>query len=319
MKKLIALLCMFMLLITAFSGCGNNNEEAKPSDPVSPTESAEQSEAEAKTGRQDGERFETTIVIEGMEETVKYEHVRNETAGFEMDFDYKSYVRRSESDRECFVSSYDDPNDFQNYLEVAYSAEDADTVTAAVSKVLSKDYDVIRETVTLDGAGSCTKIDASAAADGSGTPDVLQTVYIIPAADGCRVATARYTFEGADGFGARLSHMMNTLSVMVARGERSMSSEQALSAVKRYCYISNPDLESIVNAGEYPVSWEISSSSEDEIVVLFRSYTGAQVRYYIDPVSGETYVTEFVSGVTAEEQRTDESINVWDYLDWWRS
>ena len=195
MKKLIALLCMFMLLITAFSGCGNNNEEAKPSDPVSPTESAEQSEAEAKTGRQDGERFETTIVIEGMEETVKYEHVRNETAGFEMDFDYKSYVRRSESDRECFVSSYDDPKDFQNYLEVAYSAEDADTVTAAVSKVLSKDYDVIRETVTLDGAGSCTKIDASAAADGSGTPDVLQTVYIIPAADGCRVATARYTFE----------------------------------------------------------------------------------------------------------------------------
>ena len=52
----------------------------------------------------------------------------------------------------------------------------------------------------------------------------------------------------------------------------------------------------------------------NEIVVLFRSYTGAQIRYYIDPVSGETTVTEFVPGVTDEEQRTDESLNAWDYL-----
>jgi hypothetical protein len=211
MKKLIALLCMFMLLITAFSGCGNNNEEAKPSDPVSPTESAEQSEAEAKTGRQDGERFETTIVIEGMEETVKYEHVRNETAGFEMDFDYESYVRRSESDRECFVSSYDDPKDFQNYLEVAYSAEDADTVTAAVSKVLSKDYDVIRETVTLDGAGACLRIEASGGRENAAA---LQTVYVIPAPDGCLVAAAHCTFESAEGFGARFAELVNTLTVI---------------------------------------------------------------------------------------------------------
>ena len=43
------------------------------------------------------------------------------------------------------------------------------------------------------------------------------------------------------------------------------------------------------------------------------------MRYYIDPVSGDTYVTEFVSGITPDEQRTDESINMWEYLDWWRS
>ena len=49
-------------------------------------------------------------------------------------------------------------------------------------------------------------------------------------------------------------------------------------------------------------------------LVLFRSYTGAQNRYYIDPVSGEATVTELVPGIMDEEQRTDESLNVWDYL-----
>ncbi len=52
----------------------------------------------------------------------------------------------------------------------------------------------------------------------------------------------------------------------------------------------------------------------DQIVVLFRSYTGALVRYYIDPASGETYVTEFVSGITPEEERTEETLNVKDYI-----
>ena len=94
---------------------------------------------------------------------------------------------------------------------------------------------------------------------------------------------------------------------------RKLSDEQALSAIKSYCCISNPDLEDIVNAGEYPVYWEISSSDEHEIVVLFRSYTGAQNRYYIDRNTGDTYVTEFVPGVFTEEERTDESFNVRDY------
>ncbi len=68
---------------------------------------------------------------------------------------------------------------------------------------------------------------------------------------------------------------------------------------------------------QMPVFWQISEHSEEQIVILFHSYTGADVRYYIDPVSGEAYVTEFVSGVTAEEQRTDETLNVWDYVNWW--
>ena len=93
-----------------------------------------------------------------------------------------------------------------------------------------------------------------------------------------------------------------------------LSDEQALSAIKKYCYAVNPDLEDIEKSEEYPVYWDISSSDENEIVVLFRSYTGAQTRYYVDRITGIAYVTEFVSGITDEEQRTDEVINVREYL-----
>lgn len=96
--------------------------------------------------------------------------------------------------------------------------------------------------------------------------------------------------------------------------EERLSDEQALSAIINYCCMNNPALEDIVNAGEYPTYWEIASSGEQEIVVLFRSYTGAQIRYYIDRSTGDTYVTEYVPGITPEEQRTDESFNVKDYL-----
>ena len=101
---------------------------------------------------------------------------------------------------------------------------------------------------------------------------------------------------------------------VAVRGEEGVTEEQALAAVKRYCYSINPDLESIEKTGEYPVYWEIASSDEQEIVVLFRSYTGAQNRYYIDPVSGNTYVTEFVPGITPEEMRTAECFNIRDYM-----
>lgn len=101
--------------------------------------------------------------------------------------------------------------------------------------------------------------------------------------------------------------------IEVVTGEK-LSDEQALSAIKNYCYIINPDLKSIVEAKEYPVYWEISSSDEDEIVVLFRSYTGAQNKYYIDRVTGDTYITEYVPGIMIEEEMTDERFDVRDYL-----
>lgn len=93
-----------------------------------------------------------------------------------------------------------------------------------------------------------------------------------------------------------------------------LTEEQALAAVRAYCYIANPELEGIVQAGEYPVGWEIASADGDTIVVLFRSYTGAELSYAIDRSTGDTSVTEYVSGVMEEPQPTEETFNVFDYL-----
>ena len=264
--------------------------------------------SQSETKRQDGERFETVLIIEGMEETVQYEHVRNDNIGFEMDYDYEQFERYTEPDRECFVSLYDDPSSSENYLEIKSEPQDADTIAAAISETLSHDYDIIREdSFPLDGAGNCIRIDASCGKNNTGTPDLLQMVYIIPAGDSCRVATAHYSFESAEGFGRRFHLMMETFSVISAPGEKRLTDEQALAAIQDYCYTNNPDLQSIAESGEYPVYWELLSSDENQIVVEFRSYTGSRNRYYINPVSGETYVTEFVPGITDEEQRTGES------------
>ena len=91
--------------------------------------------------------------------------------------------------------------------------------------------------------------------------------------------------------------------------------EKALSAIKNYCITNNPELEDMVKSGDYTIYWEIESSTDNQVVVLFRSYTGAELRYFIDSVSGDTYVTEFVKGITDGEQRTEETFNAWDYVD----
>ncbi|MCR5756268.1 MAG: hypothetical protein K6G30_15825 [Acetatifactor sp.] len=331
----IVSITMVSLMMTMLGGCGSNNdlpqtsdlpmtiEPVSPSEPVpdnEPADTNEQGESDelqdgaAENGRLDGERFGEVIIVEGMEETVKYEHVRNEALGFEMDYDYERFIRHKEINRDSFISIYDVFEKPENYLEVTYSREDADTVSVSIGEKLSKDYDIIKESFMLDHVGSCIRIDASDAKGGGGTPDLLQMVYIIPATDGSLVATAHYSFESAEGFGRRFAYIMNTLVLIDRNGENKLTDEQALSAIQSYCYQSNPDLEDIVNSGEYPVYWSVISSDEQTIVVLFRSYTGAEIRYYIDSISGETYVTEFVPGITPEEERTDESFNVWDYL-----
>jgi len=185
---------------------------------------------DAPTRRQDGERFDAVIVIEGMEETVRYEHIRNEALGFEMDYEYESFVRQRDPVCDRFVSIYDDPEDPQNYFEVQFSADDVNTITASVAASLSDDYEIIQESYTLDRAGSCIRIDASEVKGGGWMPDQLQMVYIIPAADGCRIATAHYSIESAEGFGRRLSCMMNTFEII----DR------------------NPSLENPTNYGEQP-------------------------------------------------------------------
>ena len=222
MKKLLALYAVSAALVLMLSGCGKASAavtESSTTETVTPSAEPQSAVIEtaaptAAPGRQDGERFEDVIMMEGMEETVKYEHVVSKTAGFEMDYDYESFVRRSEADRERFVSTWDNAANPENYLEVTYSAESAEAAKASISEALSKEYDLTEETRRLDRAGDCSWIEASVVKGTNNMAPQIQTVYIIPASDGCRIATIHCAIEGSEGFGRRFAYMLNTLSVI---------------------------------------------------------------------------------------------------------
>ena len=223
--KMMSMIALVTLLMAILSGCSGEQKDittaAEPvltAEPAIGAEPAIEAEPEGLpdivngTRRQDGERFEDVIMLEGMEEKVGYEHARNDALGIEIDYEYESFERKSQPDREMFVSRYDNPEDPQNYLEVTYSPENAETAAAAVAEELSKTYGINREPYTLDHAGNCIRIDASADKNGQ-TPDVLKAVYIIPAGEGCVIAAAQYSFEAADGFGKRISRMANSIAI----------------------------------------------------------------------------------------------------------
>lgn len=213
MKKTLLSIALIPALLFALSGCGKTPAAEPQTAPIT----------EAEPARQDGERYESTIMLEGMEETVRYEHIVNETAGFEMDYDYERFARRSEPGRESFVSVWDDPENPENYLEVTYITQDAETVAEAVTESLSEEYDLTRVTRELDKAGSCIRIEASVIRNTNRMTEQLRAVYIIPAPDGCRIATAHCFIAESEGFFRRFDYMLNTLTVIERSARRRAS------------------------------------------------------------------------------------------------
>ena len=326
MKKAILSLLLAAAMMLSLAACGaapasgNDTSAAEAESQTNASDDGqiiveETPETPTQDERQDGERFEAVIMMEGMEETVRYEHIRREDLGFAMDYDYENFVRQSEGDRERFISDWDDPADPQNYLEVSYDTGNANLVADAISAGLSDVYDLFQDERELDNSVKCLRIEASVIKGTNQMADRIQEIYIIPAGSGSIVARAYYAIEGAEGFGRRFAYMVRTLNTLERDVEGTpVEDELALSIIQNYCLTQNPDLQGIVDAGEYPVSWEIESSDGQQVVILFRSYTGALVRYYIDRATGDTYVTEFVPGITAQEQRTGESFKLWDQV-----
>ena len=333
MKKTVVI--MIVIAALALTGCGKAPaaqntapaaEAQTPAQETTPaaetpavpaatqTESAAAPEAEAFPARADGERFEDVIMIEGMEETVRYEHVKSAAFGFEMDYDYENFVRRSDADCERFVSVWDNAAEPENYIEVRSDTGNAELVADAIIARLSGDYEIRQEYRELARAGQCIHIAADIIKGTDRMPDHLQYVYVIPAADGCRVVTEHCFAVDCEGLLRRFDYMLNTLTVPDGNGGETLSNEEALSAVRAYCLDADPELESIVEAEEYPVYWMVETSSEQQVVVLFRSYTGSETRYYVDRATGETTVTDFVPGIMSAEQPSEERLNVRDYL-----
>ena len=166
-------------------------------------------------GRADGERFEETIMIEGMEETVKLEHAKNESAGFELDYDYETFERTKGATSERFVSVYENKNDPQIYLDVFARTDDAKTAEAAIKEALSKDYEsVSTNSVVLSNAGECVVIEAFGVKTSNVPAMSVQRVYVIPVSNGSIVAEAHYTVESSEGFGNRFASLVNTIQIV---------------------------------------------------------------------------------------------------------
>ena len=169
----------------------------------------------AAAGLRDGDRFEATVILEGMEETVQYEHAVSEAVGFEMDFDFERFYRQTEDGRELFLSLYDGQGTPTNYVEVLRVDFDVPTTAALLTEGLQEEYETIaQESCTLAAAGECQRLNASGAREGAAPEGSLVTIYVIPAGEGSILATVRCTYETAEGFGARMNSMLNTLSVL---------------------------------------------------------------------------------------------------------
>lgn len=194
---------------------GTSAETENTAETGTSTEADDSTEAgnstESNSTMKDGDRFDDVIILEGMEETVHYEHVINESIGLEMDYDYESFTRKSEPERERFISIYDDADKPENYLEVSHSTDDAETTADSIGKELAEEYDITRTEMTLDHAGSCIKISASEDKNTHGTADMIYVVYIIPRDNGCLIAKESMYFEASEGFGRRFNYMINTI------------------------------------------------------------------------------------------------------------
>ena len=181
---------------------------------AAPAAAAPAAAAESDLALQPGEHFEGTVTLEGMEQTVHYEAIRNDALGFEMGYDYENFVRHSEADRERFISAWDNPDNPEIYLEITHSSDDAETTAASIAETLSARYNVSRWEYTLDRAGECIDLRGELDKEGQMSVWELQMVYIIPADDGCFVAWGHYTQESAEGCGARFRGMMHTFAVL---------------------------------------------------------------------------------------------------------
>ena len=92
--------------------------------------------------------------------------------------------------------------------------------------------------------------------------------------------------------------------------QNAISEEMAYDGVYRYCRSAydwsvaeeNPDMMYLT----------MGEATESEYQVIFRSYTGSFVYFYVDKLSGTTRLTEYVPALNIEEEAG--TINLYDYL-----
>ncbi|SEA61762.1 hypothetical protein SAMN05216349_11924 [Oribacterium sp. KHPX15] len=94
---------------------------------------------------------------------------------------------------------------------------------------------------------------------------------------------------------------------------RRLTDSQALDAFENYLDEEWPTIKDLRENGNC-ACWALASSDDNQIVIAFRSYTGASASYYIDRYTGETlYRFERLLDGTPVENPF-EKMNIWDYV-----
>ena len=92
---------------------------------------------------------------------------------------------------------------------------------------------------------------------------------------------------------------------------RTITKETAFEGVNNYCHREydwsvakdNPDIMSV----------QMGEETDSAYQVIFRSYTGAFVHFYVNKTSGTTKIVEKVPNLNVEEEAG--TINLFDYLE----
>lgn len=96
--------------------------------------------------------------------------------------------------------------------------------------------------------------------------------------------------------------------------QEPLTDEQALTGFTNYLYFKIKNLQKILDEDKKPCTWGISSSDKKTIVIMFKSHTGALLRYYINRSTGKTYAATYVVSSNSYV-RTNETLNIRDYID----
>lgn len=99
-----------------------------------------------------------------------------------------------------------------------------------------------------------------------------------------------------------------------SQSSKELDRDQTLAAIERFCREQNPDLNNM-SQDEYFFYWELTSETEQEYVVTYRSYTGSFTYFHVNKATGEVTTMEYVPGITDGEVPGAEEFQIWDYID----
>lgn len=99
-----------------------------------------------------------------------------------------------------------------------------------------------------------------------------------------------------------------------SQSSKELDRDQTLAAIERFCREQNPDLNNM-SQDEYSFYWELTSETEQEYVVTYRSYIGSFTYFHVNKATGEVTTMEYVPGITDGEVPGAEEFQIWDYID----